>query len=189
MQSQELMQITFFSDNIVMDIGMFISFILFLFLGFLFLTFVISLFKKEYKSRRWDKDPAVSIIIPAYNEEKNIYLCLESVARSDYPKRLMEILVVDDASNDNTLSEIERFRSEHKAFDIKIIKGSHQGKSESLNKGIKLCKNELIITIDADVELGKDTIKKLLWPMADPAVGATNSVAIITNPHALRTLA
>ncbi|MFW6220617.1 MAG: glycosyltransferase [Nanoarchaeota archaeon] len=164
-----------------MNISMGISFVLFSFLFFLFIIFIISLFKKQ-KFSKLKSFANVSVLIPTFNEEKNIVNCLNSVLNSNYNKKNLEIIVVDDESKDDTVNIVEKFIEKIKDYDIKLIKAKHQGKSGCLNLGVKHAKNEFILTIDADVVILKDTIKKLVTPLVEKNVGATNSVAYIRKP-------
>ncbi len=179
------MRFEIFSDNIIMNISACLFLVLFLFLMFLFGTFILSLFVKKEGSKRLTKQPPISVTIPAYNEEKNILGCLNSVVRSDYDQKKMQIIIIDDQSTDKTLDIITKFKKKHKDMDITLISGTHQGKSKSLNLGVKEAKYELILSIDADVILEKNTIHELVAPLQDKEVGATNSVAIIRNPKRL----
>lgn len=170
------MNITLYSDNIFMNLSMIISFILFSFLSFLFATFIYSSIKRNKPIKEPENYPKLSILIPAYNEEKNIARCLKSIQDSNYNKELLEIIVVDDKSTDNTKNIVNEFAN------VKLIEGPHQGKAESLNLGLKHCTNELILTLDADVTLDPNTIKKMTIPMENNQVAATNAIAMIRNP-------
>lgn len=121
--------------------------------------------------------PKVSIVIPVFNEEKNIGNCLDSVFASEYPKKLFEVIVVDDGSTDNTLGVVKKFKS------VCIIHSSHAGKSVVLNKGIMAAKNEFIVTLDADTVLDQDCLKKIVSPMVDQDVGAVSGITKVQNPH------
>ena len=68
----------FFGDNLIMNISSIIFLILFIFLLFLFFTYIISILKKKKKYPELKEYPKLSILIPAYNEEKNIINCLNS---------------------------------------------------------------------------------------------------------------
>ena len=99
--------------------------------------------------------PKVSVIIPAHNKEKLIKACIESVKNSLYPNK--EIIVVDDCSTDNTrkiLKKINRIKS----FSNK----KRLGKSASLNNAAKKVSGRLILFLDADTILQKDTIETLV---------------------------
>ncbi|MCP3684164.1 MAG: glycosyltransferase family 2 protein [bacterium] len=169
----------FYSDDIIMNIGMGVFFILFSFLFFLFITAIIAVFKKRPAYEVPEKLPKISIIIPAFNEEKNIRTCLKSVFNSDYDKKLMEVIVVDDGSRDNTAEIAKKFKN------IRLVEGKHKGKSEALNLGVKKAKNELIVAIDADITLQRDTIKNLVAPILQKDVAATNAIAVIGSPKTM----
>ncbi|MBL7206175.1 MAG: glycosyltransferase family 2 protein [Candidatus Aenigmarchaeota archaeon] len=142
-----------------------------------FFGFAIVPFFKRGKYRL-SGTPPVSIIIPAYNEEKNIGKTLKAIFSSDYPKDKMEVMVVDDGSNDNTIDIA-------KSFDVKVLKQNHNGKVGALNYGIKNASNELIITIDADTILKKDAVKKVLSPFSDKNMGAVGGAMKIECPKNL----
>jgi len=81
--------------------------ILFLFLVFIFSVFIVSVFLNR---KRVSFTPKVGVVIPAYNEEKNIDDCLRSIINSDYPKSKLEVVVVDDGSTDSTLKILEKYK-------------------------------------------------------------------------------
>jgi len=165
--------------ELIMLLGSFVFALLFLFLLFVFIASMLSLFKKEIVV---EYEPKISIIIPCYNEEKNILKCLDAIASSDYPKKKMEIIVVDDGSTDNTLNILKGYSKKNL---IKIVKGTHEGKSESLNRGAKKASNEFIVAVDADTLLERATLRKLIQPFADPKTGATNGSCIVRNKGSL----
>ncbi|MBU0535830.1 MAG: glycosyltransferase family 2 protein [Nanoarchaeota archaeon] len=165
--------------DIIMIIGVFVFGGLFLFLALVFITSFISLFKKPEKH---DHEPSVSVVIPCYNEEKNIKQCLDSISALNYNHDKIEILVVDDGSTDHTLKILRLYRSRH---PLKIIPANHGGKSESLNIGIKKSRNEIIFTVDADTILDKDALRELVRPFHSKKVGATNGSCIVRNRNSL----
>jgi len=162
-------------DNIIMGVGSFIFALLFLFLMLVFITSMLSLFKKQKKI---DYEPAVSVVIPCYNEEKNIKSCLDAVYASDY-KNKIEVIVVDDGSTDKTAEIVKHYKN------IKLIKGKHKGKSEALNRGVKQAIHNIIFAVDADTIIDKTTLKKLVQPFIDQNVGATNGSCIARNKNSL----
>ena len=178
-----MVNVQFFSDGILMNVFMVVSFILFSFLYFLFLTFVVS--RIDAKPEKVQKpDKPLSVLIPCYNEEKNIGSCLNSIFRSDYDISKLDIIVIDDGSKDNTLEVVKKMASQSPA-PVRIINGKHRGKSEALNLGLALARNELIMSIDADIILEKDTVSKLISPMLNDEIAATNACAVIRNPKKL----
>ncbi|MCW9094929.1 MAG: glycosyltransferase, partial [Ignavibacteriaceae bacterium] len=65
--------------------------------------------KKTFPQLAEDQLPKVSIVVAVRNEEKNILCCLESLNNLEYPENKIEIMIVDDASTDNTLSLVNDF--------------------------------------------------------------------------------
>lgn len=110
--------------------------------------------------------PLVSIIVPAYNEERVIARTLESLVEADYPNK--EIIIVDDGSTDNTLA----IASSYEKFGIRVYHKENGGKHSALNYGIRLSKGEIIVTVDADSIVGRDAIKGLVKKFRSEEVSA-----------------
>jgi glycosyltransferase involved in cell wall biosynthesis len=98
--------------------------------------------------------PAVSIIIPVYNNEENIGKLIKSLLKSDYPKELFEIIIVDNGSNDRT-KEIVRQYTPVALLEEKNIQSSYAAR----NKGIQYAKNEILAFIDSDCIANSQWIK------------------------------
>ncbi|MDP7116514.1 MAG: glycosyltransferase family 2 protein [Candidatus Woesearchaeota archaeon] len=111
------------------------------------------------KLRRY---PLVSVIIPAYNEEDTIIDTLKSVIGLDFPKKKLEIFVVNDGSTDNTKKVVEEFISKNTHYAIKQISQQNKGKGAALNVGLKQCKGEFFACLDADSIVKSNSLKKLL---------------------------
>lgn len=99
----------------------------------------------------------ISIITTAYNEERNVLLFYESLKKAlkgiDY-----ELVFVNDGSTDRTLAEIKKIKDER----VRIIKQEHRGKAFALYNGLQNAKNEIIATIDCDLQDDPSDIIKLL---------------------------
>ncbi len=122
------------------------------------------------KNRKLSFFPKISIIIPAYNEEKHIGTALKSIFSSNYPRKKMEVMVIDDGSKDNTVKIANK-------FPVRIVKHKkNMGKIFALNNGIRKAKNEVIVTTDADTILRKNTIGLLVQSFTDPKVGAVGGI-------------
>lgn len=130
------------------------------YIGLISVTFYVLSFFKDKKNIRPlfsdDELPEVTVIIPAYNEEKTIAKTIESIAASDYPH--FQIFVIDDGSKDDTLRIAKRFESDK----IKVFHKEKNGKASALNFGIKKAKTPLIFTMDADTRVEKDAMRKMV---------------------------
>jgi cellulose synthase/poly-beta-1,6-N-acetylglucosamine synthase-like glycosyltransferase len=109
-------------------------------------------------------DEKISVIIPARNEEHNIARCIHSLLLQHYPPGLLEIIVVDDHSTDNTAAIIRQFE----VSGVKLISLSEAGlphtvafKKMAIQAGIDAASGSLIVTTDADCTAGPDWIKTI----------------------------
>lgn len=110
----------------------------------------------------------VSIIIPTYNEENNIEACLVSLWKQSHKD--FEVIVVDDGSTDNTLSEIRNSK-----FEICILRQAHKGAGAARNLGAKVATGEILVFVDADMTFEANFIQELIKPIVDGKVIGTFS--------------
>lgn len=134
-------------------------------IGVLVLSAWYSRRKIQYLS---DYLPPVSVLVPAFNEEKVICRTIHSLLRSHYSN--FNIIVVDDGSTDGT------YQCALKAFkhnpQVCIFTKDNGGKAEALNYGINQTVAEIIITVDADTLLCPNAISLLVQHFTDPYAGA-----------------
>ena len=120
-----------------------------------------------------EKDlPFVTVIIPAFNEGKQIASTVESVMKADYPEEKFEVIVINDGSEDDTWDWIEKASSRYPGRVIALNHLQNMGKKHALCTGIERAKGEVVVTIDSDSEIVPDALKKIVSPFADPEVGA-----------------
>lgn len=150
--------------------------ILFAFLIFIFTVIIISKIMK--KDSYADFEPSISVIIPVYNESKNISACIDSIMNSDYDQKKIELIIVDDGSEDGTQEIVKNYRA-------KLIKQNHLGKTEALNNGVKNSSNEFVLAVDADTVLEKKCMNEIIRPFFDENVGACSGVLKIKNKNSL----
>ncbi len=122
------------------------------------------------RRKRGKRHSFVSIIIPAWNEEKNITATLKSLLLNRGIKK--EIIVVDDGSTDKTAPLARLVALEHKRADIRIISIENGGKANALNVGIREASADIVVTMDADAIFGEHTLREMLEPFTDENVGA-----------------
>lgn len=127
------------------------------------------------------KGPAVTVLVPAYNESAVIQSCLRSILASRYD--LFEVLVIDDGSIDDTYQKA----LEIKNFRLKVLRKRNGGKASALNFGIAHARGHFLIAIDADTVFRTDTIAKLMRHFDNPKVGAVSGNTKIVNRHKLIT--
>ena len=105
----------------------------------------------------------LSLIIPVYNEEENIYPLIEKIHKSleQIPLQNFEVILIDDGSTDNTLEMIKNKQKKYKY--IKIIKLRRNfGKAAAYSTGFSQAKYEIIITLDGDLQDDPQEIRKFL---------------------------
>jgi len=102
----------------------------------------------------------VSVIVPCYNEQATIRLLLEALYNQTYPRDALEIVIADGMSNDQTIEEIAKFRSEHPDLATRVVLNKKQSIPAGLNQAIAAATGEIIIRLDAHSMPGKDYIRR-----------------------------
>jgi len=103
--------------------------------------------------------PKVSVIVVSYNSEAYITQCIESLLQSNYPK--LEIIVVDNASSDNSIKELKKYQNK-----IKLISNQENiGFAGGNNLGIKNSTGEIIVLINPDAYVTSNSIRELVLPL------------------------
>jgi len=127
-----------------------------------------------------DFQPPITVIVPAYNEEKVIEHTIRSVLASDYPR--LRIIVVDDGSQDRTSQVVqEKFLREIASGKVLLLTKPNGGKADSLNHGLKKTDDEVYVGIDADTVIAPTAISRLLPHFADSTIGAVAGNAKVGN--------
>jgi cellulose synthase/poly-beta-1,6-N-acetylglucosamine synthase-like glycosyltransferase/spore germination protein YaaH/peptidoglycan/xylan/chitin deacetylase (PgdA/CDA1 family) len=102
--------------------------------------------------------PAVTIIVPAYNESVNAVHTIQNLLMQDYPE--LKIVFVDDGSKDDTFTLV------HDAFyanpKVMMITKPNGGKASALNTGIAMANTDFVVCIDADTQLKHDAVTQLM---------------------------
>jgi poly-beta-1,6-N-acetyl-D-glucosamine synthase len=120
----------------------------------------------------------MSVVVPAYNEEKTIASTLESLLAQTYHS--FEVIVVDDGSSDRT-SEIAR---RYEGQKVRLVSQGNRGKAEALNAGLASAAGSLILTVDADTRLGKDALAALAGRFASqPGLGGLSGNVKVDKPR------
>jgi biofilm PGA synthesis N-glycosyltransferase PgaC len=111
--------------------------------------------------------PQVSVVLAAYNEAKVIERTLSVLRESEYPQDKWEVVAVDDGSKDDTAAILERCAREWS--HLRVVCQPNSGKSSALNNGINHAHPDstVIVTMDADTQFRKNTIRMLVRHFAD----------------------
>ncbi|PZQ61082.1 MAG: polysaccharide deacetylase [Sphingomonas taxi] len=121
--------------------------------------------------------PSVSVIIPAYNEERVIASSVARVLASDYPG--LQVIVADDGSRDGTSAAVAAaFGDDTRVTLLTLPNG---GKAAALNRALLHASGEIVIALDADTQFEPETIARLARWFADPALGAVAGDARVGN--------
>jgi len=124
-----------------------------------------------------DYQPSVTVIVPAYNEDRVVCRTVRTVLDQGY--KGLEVLVVDDGSPDRTSDVVrEEFGNDPR---VKLFRKPNGGKASALNFGLERSSGDVIVALDADTLFPPGAIAALIKPLADPKVGAVAGNAKVGN--------
>ncbi|MDD1742999.1 MAG: glycosyltransferase [Methanomassiliicoccales archaeon] len=124
---------------------------------------------------------AVSIGVCAYNEERNIRACMESIRRqrsAAFP--IEEILIVSSGSTDATDDIVRRFEEQDRRFRL-VRQERREGKNSAINEFLKQAKGDIMVLVNADNRLDEGSLQHLLEPFADAQVGVAGGHPVPVN--------
>ncbi len=144
--------------------------------------------RRKRKSERTRRAPTVTVLIPAHNEEMGVIRTIESVKKSTV--RSLEIIVIDDASTDNTYDIVADYIRKNPDFNyqVKLLRcvknvGKAGALNYALNRGIK---SEFVMTLDADSILHPKAIENATdYLIDDPHVAGVAANVRVTNDHSI----
>ncbi len=153
----------------------------YMFISIYFLSLFLSLYIKNRKELfdypKTKKKYTISVLVPAYNEEKTIENTIKSIFSSGYPVK--ELIVLNDGSKDNTGNIVKKLLKKYPA--LKLINKENSGKGDSLNQGIKIAKGDLVAVVDADSYPANNSFGKMIGFFDDSSVGAATCVFVPRN--------
>lgn len=155
-----------------------LAFVIYVYFGYPALLLVLGKVR-SFRSRRQNVSrngflPRVSVVIAAYNERRNIESRLQNLLASDYPRELMEIIVVCDGCTDETAKLAAQFEG------VRVIElAKRRGKSAAINVGVQFAQGEVIVFADARPLFAKDTISRLVQVLEDSSIGAVSGELIL----------
>ncbi len=108
--------------------------------------------------------PLCTVIVPAYNEGELVYKTLISLVESDYPEEKLQIISIDDGSQDNTWQWMQRAKEELGDRVSIYQQPENKGKRHALYRGFNLGTGDVFITVDSDSIVKKDTLRIMAAP-------------------------
>ncbi len=149
------------------------------------ITSLIYFFRRERRQGgafyKLDIYPSVTVLIPAYNEERNIENTLSAATSIDYPE--YEVVVLDDASTDRTAEIVTHYVNRGKVRLIRKL--VNEGKAMALNDAIPCTNGELLLIIDADASPDPDILKYMVPHFRFPRVAAVTGNPRVANRKTL----
>jgi len=155
------------------------------FLGYPGLLWLLSKLVKNKHTYDENYGLKVSIIIPCYNEENMIKEKLKNTLSLDYPKEKMQIVIVDDGSNDKTYKIMKEF-IKNIGKKVLLVHQERAGKYEAIKTGLKCSRNEIIAITDANALLDKNALRCLVRHFSDENVGGVTLRGFYKNTNSLK---
>lgn len=139
-----------------------------------------------------DFEPGVTIIIPCFNEEEWIQRTILSCMNQKYPIDKLEVIVVDDCSNDNSVvmvkeiieriwNEADRYKTRER---LKMhVFSENKGKREAMVQGVSMAKHDLVVFVDSDSFLDPNAIRHIVQPFQDSKMGGVAGRTDVENKY------
>ena len=125
--------------------------------------------------RRRRHTPRVSVLIPAYNEAGHIAQKIRNTLRLDYPRDMLEVVIVSDGSTDGTCEAARAAGGEHVTL---LSLPERLGKPSAINAGLRHCTGEIVVLSDASSALEEPALLNLVSGFADESVGCVSGVLV-----------
>lgn len=159
----------------------------YMFVGLYMLSLFFFIYINNRKKLFWypeGKAEPVSIIVPCYNGGKSIGKTIESLLELNYPKGMIEIIVVDDKSKDNTSEIVKRYTKKYSNVRLIVNSRNSGGAAEPTNIGIKAAKYDYIAVTDDDSVPEKDALLKMIgFLQKDKKVAAVTCAVLSQEPE------
>jgi glycosyltransferase involved in cell wall biosynthesis len=148
--------------------------LVYVYAGFALLLVIVAQVRRR-QVRQEPITPALSLIIAAYNEERSIAERLDNALSLDYPRELLEIIVVSDGSDDRT----EAIVQDYAGRGVRLLKCPRRGKIHALNDAVAMASGEILVFSDATSMYEAQALRMLARNFADPEVGGVGGNVIL----------
>lgn len=126
--------------------------------------------------------PTMSILLPCFNEGRDVYDTIQSVTESDYPVERLEVIVTDDCSNDDSWEWIQKAERDFPGV-VACRNEVNQGKTKTILNALAKSTSEIVTIVDSDTKLHPRALRELAACLADPRLGAVGGPASVRNPN------
>ena len=165
-----------------------ITTVLLVFKASLFLFMLYKYFKYKPVASVSDEElPKITVIVPAYNEGKQVWDTLISLAESDYPQDKLEILSIDDGSVDDTWKWMQDAKKQLGDRLVILQQPKNKGKRHALYRGFNIGKGDIFVTVDSDSIVNKDTLRHLVSPFVknEDCGAVAGNIRVLNNKQAM----
>ena len=149
---------------------------------FLLMAFVQGRFAKTAPATVTGSLPRVAIVVPCFNESRTVGGTVTSLLALDYPKELLEILIVDDGSTDDTLAVVQQFKTDTR---VRIFTKENGGKHTAMNLGLANTDAEFVGCLDADSSVAPDALRQIVSVFNDDRVAAVTPCILVRDPDTM----
>ncbi len=154
------------------------AFVIYAYVGYAVVLFAITRWRQKPVIRRAIL-PRVSVVIAARNEEQRLPGKLANLASVDYPRELLEIIIVSDGSTDGTDQVLLAAGSAVVPVLLPALAERPGGKAVALNEGVRRATGEILVFLDARQVVAPDAVAELVSCFADPEVGAVSGELLL----------
>ena len=121
--------------------------------------------------------PSVSVVVPAYNSARTVAETIASLLALDYPRELLELIFVNNASSDDTAEILQQHLNR-----IRVIYEPRRGRSPARNAGLRVARYSVVAFIDADCSADPQWLRQIVTPLENPRVGIVGGRILAARP-------
>ena len=170
-------------QQVLVEIGFWIclGLVIYIYAGYPMAVFLLARFINR-DVRKADIEPKVTVLIAAFNEEREIERMVLNKLSQDYPSGCLEVIVISDGSTDRTDAIVEDLARRYEGRLRFQRQEPRQGKTQALNKAVILATGDILVFADANSIYSPDAIRRLVRGFADPSVGYVTGQMIYMSP-------
>ena len=139
--------------------------------------------RKSFSGLIHGYEPTVSVVIPLFNEGRQIYDTIHSLLKQNYPPEKLEIVIIDDCSTDDSFEWAKKAEADCPTR-VKVMQNPYNmGKRKGINRAVREANSEIIVSVDSDVNVDQDAVLRLVERFTDPQIAAVGGRVNVSNLH------